>query len=322
MAPIKIYLGMQIEQSLAVDVLSYSIRAHTRSAVEITPLYEAVAAADIQIPTPSAPHLRPRTPFTFQRFAIPALCHYQGRAIYLDSDMLVFKDINELWQQPFTSSVNPEIAADLLSVPEPACSNRPPQYSVMLLNCEQLHWDAPQLLKQLEAGEWSYEQFVIEMASAAQKSASLPAGWNDLERYTSGQTALIHYTDMPRQPWLSTANPLCGLWCDVLLQAIAANAISRETVCDAIQRGWVRPSLLVQIDSDIANPQDLPAQIRARDRQTFTPPHIWQRYLRHPALQGARSRRWFSRAYATYQAISGANQPPHTASRRERTYHA
>jgi len=329
MAPIKIYLGTQIEQSLAAEVLSYSIRQHTRSAVEITPLYEAVTAANIQIPTPSSPQLRPRTPFTFQRFAIPALCHYRGRALYLDSDMLVFKDINELWQQPFASPANSDIAseiaseitADLLSVPEPAHSNRPPQYSVMLLNCEQLQWDASQLVNQLEAGKWSYEQFVLEMAPAAKKSASLPAGWNDLERYTSKQTALIHYTDMPRQPWLSTANPLCGLWCDVLLQAIAAQAISRETVCDAIQRGWVRPSLLGQIDSGIIDPQNLPHQVLVKD-QHFTPPHVWQRYLRHPAIQGARSRRWFARAYATYQAIAPANSLPPTVAGLERTYHA
>lgn len=321
MAPIKIYLGTQIEQSLAADVLSYSIRQHTRSAVEIEPLYAAVAAAGIQIPTPRLPRIRPRTPFTFQRFAIPALCHYRGRALYLDSDMLVFKDIGELWQQPFTSAAHPQSAVDLLSVPEPAHSNRPPQYSVMLLNCEQLQWDASQLVRQLEAGKWSYEQFVLEMAPAAYKSATLPAGWNDLERYTSKQTALIHYTDMPRQPWLSTANPLCGLWCDVLLRAIAANAISRETVCDAIQRGWVRPSLLVQIDSGIADPQDLPAQVLEQDRQTFTPPHIWQRYLRHSALQGTRSRQWFNRAYATYSAIAQARQP-RTASGLEHTTHA
>ena len=308
MPPIKIYLGTQIEQSLAVAVLSHSIRKHTQALVEITPLYEAVATAGIQIPTPHQPHLRPRTPFTFQRFAIPALCNHQGRAIYLDSDMLVFQDINILLQQPFTTAQG--TADHLLSVPEPASSNRPPQYSVMLLNCEQLDWDASQLISQLEAGKWSYEQFVLEMAPAQDKSAMLPPGWNDLERYSSGQTALLHYTDMPRQPWLSTLNPLCKLWCEELLQAIADNTISRATVCDSVARGWVRPSLLVQVDSGIADPQDLPHQVLHRDRQTFTPPHIWQRYLRHPALQGQRSRQWFSRAYAAYKALA---QPSHKA---------
>lgn len=323
MTTIKIYLGTQIEQSLAVDVLSYSIRQHTDAAVEITPLYQAVADAGIHIPTPKQSHLRPRTPFTFQRFAIPALCNYQGRALYLDSDMLVFKDISELWQQSFST---PQGTADLLSVPEPEGSSRPPQYSVMLLNCEQLDWDAPQLVRQLEAGKWSYEQFVLAMAPAKLKSASLPAGWNDLERYSSGQTgssttsqtsrqtALLHYTDMPRQPWLSTVNPLCELWCQTLLEAIATRAISRKTVCDAIDRGWVRPSLLAQIDSGIANPQNLPHQVIETDRKIFTPPHIWQRYLKYPVLQGERSRRWFSKAYASYKRL--------TASRSKRTYHA
>lgn len=303
MTPIKIYLGTQVEQSLAVEVLSYSIRQHTRATVEITPLYQAVADAGIQIPTPQQSHLRPRTPFTFQRFAIPALCHYQGRALYLDSDMLVFKDISQLWRQPFSSEQG---TADLLSVPEPKDSNRPPQYSVMLLNCEQLDWDAPELVKQLEAGKWSYQQFVLEMAPAKLKSASLPIGWNDLERYASGQTALVHYTDMPRQPWLSTINPLSELWCQTLLEAIASGAISRAAVCESIERGWVRPSLLAQIDSGTARPQDLPHQVLEQDRQTFTPPHIWQRYLKHPALQGKRSRQWFSKAYASYKKMAKA----------------
>ena len=321
MNPIKIYLGTQIEQRLAVEVLSYSIKQHTRATVKIVPLYEAVAAANIHIPTPDAPKLKPRTPFTFQRFAIPALCHYQGRALYLDSDMLVFRDICELWQQSFTSTQNSSETLDLLSVPEPADSQRPPQYSVMLLNCEQLSWDAPELVKQLVQGRWSYEQFVLEMAPARQKSASLPVGWNDLERYDPGKTALLHYTDMPRQPWLSTVNPLARLWCDVLLKAIASGAISRQTVCDSVARGWVRPSLLVQVDREIADPEALPVEVLERDRLTFTPPHVWQRYLRHPALQGARSRQWFNRAYATCRAILKADEPALLVTGRERVHH-
>lgn len=300
-SPIKIYLGTQIEQTLAAKVLSYSICQHTCAPVDIEPLYQAVADAGIEIPVPRQPHLRPRTPFTFQRFAIPSLCNYQGRAIYLDSDMLVFQDIQALWQQSFET---PQGTADLLSVSEPESSDRPPQYSVMLLNCAQLNWDAPSLIRQLESGRWNYQQFVLEMAPASRKAATLPAGWNDLERYTSGQTALVHYTDMPRQPWLSTVNPLCELWCQTLLQAIAHQAISRAAVCDSVRRGWVRPSLLVQVDSGTANPQDLPHQVLERDRKTFTPPHIWQRYLKYPALQTAQVRRWFSRAYASYSALS------------------
>jgi hypothetical protein len=321
--PIKIYLGTQVEQTLAAEVLTYSIAANTQQPIQVTPLYEAVQAAGITIAPPRSPQLRPRTPFTFQRFAIPALCGYQGRAIYLDSDMLVFRDIHELWQQPFEQAnhvdhreadgearrthearqIHPTCQTmDLLSVPEPENSGRSPQYSVMLLNCEQLTWDAQQLVNELERGTWNYQQFVMEMAPATQKAAALPLGWNDLERYDPNQTALLHYTDMPRQPWLSVVNPLAVLWCETLLKAVAEGAITREQVRTSIELGWVRPSLLYQLDYGIADPNYLPDDVLRRDRSTFTPPHVWQKYLRHPALTGARSRRWFSRLYSTFSS--------------------
>lgn len=41
------------------------------------------------------------TPFSGFRWSIPALCGFQGRAIYMDADMLVLCDIAELWQTPF-----------------------------------------------------------------------------------------------------------------------------------------------------------------------------------------------------------------------------
>ncbi len=304
--PIKIYLGTQIEQSLATAVLTHSIVSHTQHAVEIRPLYEAVAAAGIEIPTPTDPQLRPRTPFTFQRFAIPKLCQYQGRAIYLDSDMLVFRDISEIWQQPFKQTDDRLDAeqADLLSVPEPVGSVRSPQYSVMLLNCAQLQWNPTQLVDALQRGTWTYQQFVLEMSPAPRKIAALPLGWNDLECYDPMRTALLHYTDMPRQPWLSTVNPLASIWCSALLKAVTAGAISRATVQDSVDRGWARPSLLYQVDHQIAEPQRLPADVLQRDRYTFTPPHVWQKYLKHPMLQKQRSRQWFSLTYAALKATA------------------
>lgn len=296
--PVTVYLGTQVEQSLAADVLTYSIGRHTQQPVQVKPLYEAVATAGIEIPVPKNPRLRPRTPFTFQRFAIPALCGYRGRALYLDSDMLVFRDIRTLWQQPFEG-------AQLLSVPEPPGSQRPPQYSVMLLNCEQLPWAVTELVAALEAGKWTYTQLVLEMAAVPLKAATLPLGWNDLERYDPARTALLHYTDMPRQPWLSIDNPLAYLWCDMLLEAIAEGAISLAAVEDSVNRNWVRPSLLYQIAHGIADPRQLPEPVQRADCYRFAPPHVWQKYLRYPLLQGARSRQWFSRAYATLKTTAG-----------------
>lgn len=263
---IKIYVGTQPEQMLALKVLEYSIRQHTTMAVEVIPLFAAVAQAGIEIPTPKSPQNRPRTPFSFQRFAIPALNNYQGRAIYLDSDMQVFQDIAQLWEWDFAG-------ADLLSVYEPPDSARMPQFSVMVLNCQQLSWNVKELIEDLDAGKWTYQQFMLEMAPAQMIARILPTVWNELEKYQEGKTALTHYTDMPTQPWLSTINPLGWLWCQELLKAIADDFISKEFVFQEVQRGWVRPSLLYQLKHNIIDPLKLPQPEIKRDNWQFLPPH-------------------------------------------------
>ncbi|WP_345246704.1 glycosyl transferase [Pigmentiphaga soli] len=41
------------------------------------------------------------TPFSGFRWGVPAFCGYQGRAIYLDTDMIVLCDLAGLWRMPF-----------------------------------------------------------------------------------------------------------------------------------------------------------------------------------------------------------------------------
>ena len=78
--PVRVYVGSQEAQMLPVKVLEYSIRKHTELPVEIFPLHHA----SIEVPMPRDPRNRPRTPFSFQRFYIPQLAGFRGRAIYLD----------------------------------------------------------------------------------------------------------------------------------------------------------------------------------------------------------------------------------------------
>jgi hypothetical protein len=277
-SPIKIFVGTEEEQMLAVKVLEYSIKKHATMAVEVTPLFAAIAQKGINVPEPQDPKIRPRTPFSFQRFAIPALKDYQGKAIYLDSDMLVFQDIKELWLWELNG-------ADLLSVYEPSDSGRPPQFSVMVLNCEQLQWDAEELVRNLEAGKWTYKQFVLEMAPANKIAAVLPSKWNDLERYSEGETALTHYTDMPSQPWLKTHNPLGRVWCQELFNAIKHDFISKKFIREEVKRGWVRPSLIYQLDHNIIDPLELPESVIKKDKFEFTPPHEMKKTVKNITAQ-------------------------------------
>lgn len=41
------------------------------------------------------------TPFSPFRYIVPALCGYEGRAIYCDSDLIFMSDVAELWNQEF-----------------------------------------------------------------------------------------------------------------------------------------------------------------------------------------------------------------------------
>jgi hypothetical protein len=259
--PVRVYVGSQDAQMVPVKVLEYSIRKHTNLPVEVFPLHEA----GVEFPMPRDVRNRPRTPFSFQRFYIPQLAGYRGRAIYLDSDMQVFRDIRELWSLPFDD-------ADLLAAWEVAESGRKPQFSVMLLNCEALRWDLGQIVAALDRHELTYETLMYEMKVARRINTTIDPSWNSLERYDAGRTSLLHYTDMTRQPWVSRDNPLGNLWVRDLIEAIDRGFLPRELVEAHIHEGHLRPSLGFQLDHRVEQTAALPAAAVALDAD-FIPPY-------------------------------------------------
>lgn len=258
--PARVYVGCCEEQMLAVKVLEFSIRKHASLSVEVFPLHRA----PFTVPQPRDAANRPRTPFSFHRFLIPAWAGFRGRAIYVDSDMQVFKDLRALWGTPFEG-------ADLLTVRELEGSGRPPQFSVMLLDCEALRWDIQAIVAELDAGRCTYEELMSEMRPARRIRAYLDSSWNSLERYEEGKTALLHYTDMPTQPWISVGNRLGQLWVRDLLEAIDAGVIARAEVQEHVDLGYVRPSLLYQVDQRHPDSTTLPARVRAEDDNYVAP---------------------------------------------------
>ena len=109
--------------------------------------------------------------------------------------MHVFKGIKELWAWPFDGR-------DVLSVFEEVSKGRRPQYSVMALDCGTLRWDVEDIVRKLIDKRWSYEDLMYNMAPAKSVGSALPQEWSDLERYREGASALTHYTDMEKQPWI------------------------------------------------------------------------------------------------------------------------
>lgn len=259
-SPVRVYVGTTEDQMLSVKVLEYSLRKHASMTVEVFPLHRA----PIEVPRPKAAANAPRTPFSFQRFLIPELAGRRGRAVYVDSDMQLFRDIRQLWTQPFEG-------ADLLAVTKPGDSERRPQFSVMLLDCAALRWDIREIVGKLDSGELDYERLMYDMAVARNVRAQISPVWNSLEAYEPGRTALVHYTDMPTQPWVSRDNPIGHLWVSDLLEAIDSGFITREYVEEHVARGWVRPSLVYQIEHRVVDPLLLPREARALDSAFVAP---------------------------------------------------
>jgi hypothetical protein len=266
-SPIRVYVAATESERLPMKVLEYSIRKHSSVAVQV----EALCDAGIAIPTPQDPAKRPRTPFSFQRLLIPERAGRTGKAIYLDADMQLFADIRSLWQAPMGD-------ADLLTVIEPAASGRAPQFSVMLIDCAKVPWDIRDIVRRLDSDELSYEDLMYRMAAAGVVARTIDPAWNSLERFAEGETALLHYTDMNTQPWVHAGHRFGYLWTRDLLEAVERGHITRDLVADHVAKGWIRPSLLVQVDEQINDPLLLSRSARRLDRGFVAPyRHIGRR---------------------------------------------
>jgi len=91
---IKIFIGYDRAEEVAYHVLCHSIQRKTKVPISITPIELRQLSNLVD---------RPREPeqsneFTFTRWLVPYLCNYEGYAIFMDCDMLLRADINELWE--------------------------------------------------------------------------------------------------------------------------------------------------------------------------------------------------------------------------------
>lgn len=229
---VRVFVAASKGEWLPMRVLEFSMRETTALPVEVC----AIASFGKTIPQPRDLRNRPRTPFSFQRFLIPEICGYEGRAIYLDADMQVFTDIAQVWDHDMG-------AHDLLAVSE-GTAGRKGQFSVMLLDCAKLRWNIADIVRGLDERRYTYEELMHGMCVAASVGRTLDPAWNSLESYSPGVTRLLHYTDMDTQPWVSTANPNGRLWTECLRRAIAAGFIEPGELAREVALGHVRPSLV------------------------------------------------------------------------------
>ena len=176
------------------------------------------------------------TGFSLQRWRVPEVLEYQGWAIYLDADQLVFSDIADLWD---ISTMPRRTAASVW------CTyyHGKPETSVMLIDCASAKHSWPTLeeiidrLFSLDPDERSaYYAFVMSAGHLPTPPAEVPNCWNHLNQYEPSATRLLHYTGQETQPWRDPGHPLAALWETALSEALKNGHVCRDDVREACSR--------------------------------------------------------------------------------------
>ena len=91
---INIFIGYDSKEKVAYNVLTHSIIQNSTKPVAITP----IALNNLKDDFVRERNALSSTEFSFSRFMIPHLMNYQGWALFMDCDMLMFEDISKLWR--------------------------------------------------------------------------------------------------------------------------------------------------------------------------------------------------------------------------------
>lgn len=133
------------------------------------------------------------TPFSALRWGIPAFCNFQGRAIYMDCDMILMDDVERLWTQKF------EPGKAIISKGD---GNT---FCTMLMDCAALKEILPPIedIKRLKPN--CYRDIRRKLAESPHLIQKFDGNWNcrDGEQYASvfdTNVKALHYTAIPTQP--------------------------------------------------------------------------------------------------------------------------
>ena len=100
----------------------------------------------------------------------------------------------------------------------------------------------------------------------------LAEGWNPGAYDEQGaDTLVLYYPADGLEPWHSRAHPLGHIWVRDLLDAIARKQVEPRFVAEQVALGYVRPSLLYQVEHGLEEPLLLPRKARRLDLD-FQPP--------------------------------------------------
>ena len=246
--PIKIFIGSGEASLLERKTLIYSLNKHSKRKLDIyvfNGTHNTVEHNQEQPALTSLPlqlkYLNGVTEHTFYRYLVSEICGHQGKAIYLDSDIVCLTDIGEL----FDASMD---GCDLLALPSISEDSQPCWLtSVQLINCNQCRFNLELILTEIDQNLYSPYDF-LRLKPQFLKYHSYQIGtldhrWNALDTYNH-ETKQIHYTNLETQPWKYRNHPFGSLWFQYFREAIEGGYISQDDISLNIRRSYVRNDIL------------------------------------------------------------------------------
>jgi lipopolysaccharide biosynthesis glycosyltransferase len=197
---INIFIGYDSKEKAAFSTLAYSILKNSTQPIAITPIYlENIKDDFVRERTALS-----STEFSFSRFIIPHLMNYQGWALFMDCDMLMRTDINELWRlrddkyavQVCQHDYTPKNNTKFLGQPQTAYPKKN-WSSFMLMNCAKCSTLTPDYIN--SASGLQLHQF--KWLENEDKIGTLPLEWNWLvgEYEKNNEAKNVHFTE--GGPW-------------------------------------------------------------------------------------------------------------------------
>jgi hypothetical protein len=192
---IRVFIGYDSAESVAMSVLAHSIHKHASQPVSIAPVMLSQLGGVFDRPRNELQS----TEFSFSRFLTPWLAGYEGWAVFMDCDMLVRADIAELWKlrddryavQVVKHVHVPKEETKFLGQVQTKYEKKN-WSSVMLMNCAKCKALTPEFVNtatglQLHQFKWLGNDDLI---------GGLPGRWNHLVGYDAPDpgAALVHFT--------------------------------------------------------------------------------------------------------------------------------
>jgi len=245
-SPVRVFIGSGEASVLERKTLIHSLRKHTKRELDIYVFNGTHNSIERNDEPPVLAEMsmnvkyRNYTEFSNYRWLIPSICNHQGRAIFLDSDMVCLKDICELFDADMSGH-------SMLAKAEAYKGDMSWGMSNILFDCSKCNFDLEQIFRNVDQGLFTNTEFQQMapnfLAQHPYSLAALDSNWNSFDHYDEN-TKLIHYTNLRTQPWKFAGHKHESLWFKYFNEARKSGLITISDIDKTLARAYSRQDIM------------------------------------------------------------------------------